>query len=176
VLKPEVHERLVLEIDRFAEDANITPDWIWRALEEPEGSPVPNWIRRFHFHRREGQFGLLFVGKKTTHAPIEERMAAIAGALTRNFVRARLMPLNPLLDAVHEGVVPDMSCLLVPNFFVGASDQAAWRTAVLHDCLLQRQSWGLQTVLYVSDLELAQENYGLGVATHLATYFAKTDA
>jgi hypothetical protein len=174
VLDPEVHDALVADIERFAEDANITPDWIWRPISESCGPGVQQWIRRFRFHAPEHTAGLLIVGGQP-HPPIEDQMAGIAGSLTRNFIRARVTTLNQLIDAVQEGVVPAMSCLLVPNFFAAGSSLPDWRIALLLDGLLHRNAQGLQTVLYAAEFEAMSQAYGSTLVQHLEAHYQRVE-
>ncbi len=165
VLDKAVHDRLVADMDRFARDANIQKRWIWTPLAETCGADEIDWVRRFKFHTAEGSAGLCYVGKSPAF-DMETRMAAIAGALTRNFIFARLMTLHELMQSVNDGDIPDMSCLLVPNFFVDKG-QPTWRTASLLDVLIARHTAGLQTVLYSADLIAMGKEYGNGLTRHI---------
>jgi hypothetical protein len=170
VLDPEAHERLVADIARYAEAAGITVDWLWKAVSETCGPDEVAWVKRFRFHPGEGCSGLVYVGKHPFPS-ILDRMSALAAVLTRNFIYARVMTLNHLLDAIHDGETPAMSCLLVPNFFTIAAEPAGWRLAVLLDGLLERHVQGLQTVLYVADLNAMSQAYGVALRHHLEDHF-----
>ena len=165
VLDKEVHGRLVADLDRFAAAANIQKRWVYTPLADTCGADEIDWVRRFKFHAGEGTAGLCYVGNDPSF-DMETRMAAIAGALTRNFIYARLMTLNELMEAVNAGDTPDMSCLLVPNFFA-AKGQPSWRTAPLLDVLIGRHSAGLQTVLYAADLVAMGKEYGAALTRHV---------
>ena len=172
VLDPEEHERMVADIARIARDANIRPEWIWARIEKHCTPGEIEWVRRFPFHCREGRAGLCLVGKHPEPG-IEDRMSAIAGALVRNFVRARLMTAHQVIEAADDGQPPEISCLLVPNFFPGKTEGAlpAWRLALLLDALLHRQLRGLQTVLYVNDLAALGKAYGMALRQHLEAHY-----
>ena len=93
----------------------------------------------------------------------------------RNFINARLMTINALLDAVQEGVIPDESCLLIPNLFVtkaSAATQQGWRAALLMDALVARHAAGLQTVLYASDMTSLGTHYGVEVKDHVESLYS----
>lgn len=173
VLDPDEHGRLVADIDHVARDANIQPHWIWTPLAEICSTAEIAWVRRFHFHKTEGISGLCYLGRDPD-PEVEDRMAAMAGALTRNYVRARIMTVNGLIEAADNGAVPDMSCLLIPNFFVekaAGGTQAPWRVSVLLDALLHRQTLGLQTVLYVSDMDAMGAEYGSALKRHVSAHY-----
>ena len=173
VLKPDVHGRLVADIDRIATEAGIQPYWISRPLAATCSEVEVEWVRGYRQHAAAGRSGLMLLGKWLDPDP-ETRMSALTGALTRNFVAAQLMPLNALLASANNGDVPVVSCLLVPNFFVVQTKGGVppWRVQVLLDTLLSRHAAGRQTVLYVSDLAGLTSEYGDAVRRHIEAHYA----
>lgn len=177
MLCPEAHGRLLPHLERFAREANITPDWIWRPLAQVCGADEIEWVCRFRFHRENGLYGLVYVGWNPA-PPVESRMAAIAGALIRNFICARVMVVHDLLDAAAEGAVPDTSCLLIPNFFIGKAqggDLPSWRVSLLLSALLERHAMGVQTVLYASDLDAMSVDYGAALTRHVKHHYVSLE-
>lgn len=170
VLDRDEHDRMVADIAKVARDANIRPEWIWARIELHCSPEEIEWVRRFPFHKAEGKAGLCLVGKHPEPG-IEDRMSAIAGALVRNFVRARLMTVHQVIEAVDSGQPPEISCLLVPNFFLGRSGLPAWRLGLMLDALLHRQLLGLQSVLYVADLDVMAKEYGLPTRKHILAHY-----
>ena len=172
VLDPMEHDRMVADIAKIARDANLRPEWIWARIEQHCSAGEIEWVRRFPFHAREGRAGLCLVGKHPEPG-IEDRMSAIAGTLVRNFVRARLLTVSQMITAVDAGQPPEMSCLLVPNFFLGKTEAsvADWRLALLLDGLLHRKLRGLQTVLYVTDLAALGKEYGMALRRHVERHY-----
>lgn len=171
VLDKEVHARLVADIENIAADAGILPHWIWTSLAATGGVAKKEgvWIKRFRFHSAHDKSGLVLSGK-FTELPVELHMAAIAGALTRNFIRAKVMSVNAFIDLVNDGNVPDMSCVLIPNFYVAKSlggHMPEWRVSVLLDGLMQRHAGGLQTVVGASGMDTLAADYGIAVQRHL---------
>jgi hypothetical protein len=170
VLTPEVHERLLPKLERFADEANILPDWIWTRLSQVCGPAEVDWVNRFKFHRGDKVSGLAYVGWNHD-PPIEDRMAAIAGALIRHFINARVMTVHRLINAASDSAVPDVSCLLIPNFFLGASDIRPWQVSLLFDALLHRHGLGVQTVIYASDLQAMGVEYGISLKRHVEKHY-----
>ena len=170
VLSREVHESLVPYLERFANDANIAPECIWTPLSAVCGPAEVDWVRRFKYHRADKVFGLAYAGW-SPDPPAEDRMAAIAGALIRHFICARVMTVHRLIDAANEGTVPDVSCLLIPNFFLDSSDIPPWRVSLLFDALLHRHALGVQTVVYASDLQAMGSQYGAALKCHVETHY-----
>jgi hypothetical protein len=146
------------------------PDWIWTPLGPVCGPAEVDWVDRFKFHPGDKVFGLAYVGWNPD-PPVEDRMAAIAGALIRHFINARVMTVHRLIDAANEGAVPDVSCLLIPNFFLGASDMPSWRVSLLFDALLHRHGLGVRTVVYASDLQAMGSRYGAALQRHIETHY-----
>ena len=174
VLVKDVHERLVMNLDHYASEAGIQPVWITRKLSDTCSKPVIEWTSKFKFHGPNGSGGLLLTGNDGNP---EDVCSAIAGCLTRNFVRCRVMTLNQLIAHANGDDVPDHTCLLVPNFHVeGAKTDkkgaaaAAWRVQSLLDALVARHTAGLQTVLYVADPAQMRDDYGEAMEKHLQSY------
>jgi hypothetical protein len=171
VLNPDVHERLVKELVDVCRDASIQPSWVWTALADTGASQAElEYVRRFKFHSREGLTGLALIGG----GPSEDRMAAMAGALIRNFIRPQVIPVLRLLEILEEGGTVDPTCLMIPNFFVGKAEAGAfpaWKVAKLYDLLLERHMTGMQTVIYVSDMKKMDAEYGGSIGAHIAAHF-----
>jgi hypothetical protein len=171
VLVPAVHERLVADIDKIAQDAAIAKEWIWSPIADTCGPQEVAWVKRFAFHSQEGTYGLCYTGNNLM---VADKMAAVAGALVRNFKRARLFTVNQVLDMLKDGQEPDCSCLLIPNFFFQKSEgghMSPWDTASLYDLLTARQLMGVQTVIYCSDVNALGKEYGLAFRSHVQNCF-----
>lgn len=174
VLKPEAHDRLVADIENISRDASIQPKWIWTPLAETVSAKEVEWVRRFRYHREEGSSGLCLMGTDADGG-VEDRMAAIAGALVRNFIRARVSTVGQLVERLSSGEpVPTSTCLLLPNFFIGKAMGAVladWKTALLFDAILERHLSGLQTVVYVSSMKSLRSEYGAAFEQHIQSNY-----
>lgn len=164
VLNKAVHGRLVADLETYAQDARIQPEAIWTPLAKMCGKEEIDYVRRFKFHRSEDTFGLAFIGK-APNVDIDGKMQAIAGALVRNFIRARVMVMTQLFDAIDEEGIPEMSALLLPNFHStnASGAKSSWKIANILDVLMHRRSLGLQTIIYTPDLDALGLDYGSGV-------------
>lgn len=162
-LKREHHARLVADLDSFARDAGIQPRWIYEPMPDMPDA-VETYLRRFKHHAAEGCAGLCFTKQSGLPLPPDQYMSAVAGFLVRNFVRARVMPLGSVIDAHASDTMPQLTALLIPNFFYPASEGgtvASWHVSALHDLLIARQVAGQQTIIFASDLTLLRKEYGL---------------
>ena len=166
VLQKAHHERLVAGIDGFARDAGIQPFWIWTPLAKTVSEAEIDYIRDFRKHKVEGLVqGLCYV---RTHdsGEVEKHMAALAGALVRNFIRARVLTLGNVLDHIARKEEIEATCLLIPNFHLSKLESgsiASWQTNGLYDLLVDRGQSGLQTVVYTSGLDSLRKDYGLAI-------------
>jgi hypothetical protein len=172
VLTPEKHAPLVARLDAVAADARIPAQVIWTAL--PALSETERtWIARFRQNRSNGTCGLLLTGENATLDPLT-RMGAIAGCLTRNYVRARVFPLHDVLSAVAAGEPVTATCLLIPDFATARKPekQPAWRLQHLTALLTDRWSDPhVQTVLYAPNLETVAVEYGAYVRDLLKSHY-----
>lgn len=171
VLHKEVHGRLVQDIAAHARDAAIQPHWIWQALSPVQfTSDEIQFIRRFRFHASEGCSGLLYIGSAGDLDP-EDRMSAIAGALLRNFVRARVSTASEVMADADKGDAPDVTALLIPNFYAKGQEKPKWKVGTMLDVLLTRRNAGLQTILHVSDMHGMSLLYGDVMTRHLEKHY-----
>ena len=176
VLQREHHDRLVADLDNFARDAGIQPRWIYEPLPKTVSADEIDYLRRFRRHIASGDVAGLCLTRKSGIKSIDQHMSALAGCLVRNFVRARVMTLGAVLDHLAAKDMPDLTCLLVPNFFHSAAEGgtiASWQVSALHDLLVARAAAGLQTILYASDLNLLGKEYGLALKGLIDAHYVK---
>lgn len=105
-------------------------------------------------------------------------MAAIAGALVRNFIRARVIYLTAIMDMLwnREDVVA--TALLIPNFYLSRGEGGGINkihTQPLHDLLVARGQEGLQTILYATSLDGLSRDYGTAFARLVEKNFLKVE-
>ena len=174
VLDLERHAALIANRDAIARDAGIPVHLLWQKLPAALTPVERDWLARFHRQRGEGRCGLLLTGEAPALDPLQ-RIGALAGCLSRNFVRARVVPLLDALEAVADGAPVAATCLLIPDFVPDRAvvrEAPAWRVAQLTALLTARWSTsGLQTVLYAPSLADAGREYGGFVADLLRNHY-----
>ena len=174
VLDPERHAQLIAQREEIARDAGIPVQFLWRKLPAALTAAERDWLARFHHHRTEGRCGLLLTGEAPALDPLQ-RIGALAGCLSRNFVRARVVPLLDALEAVAAGAPVAATCLMIPDFVperAAVREAPAWRVAQLTALLTARWSRAdLQTVLYAPSLADAGREYGGFVADLLRNHY-----
>jgi hypothetical protein len=163
VLTQETHERLVANLSGYAFDAGIQPHWIYQPLPKYVSGALKNYLLSFRRHHLGNISGLVILGQNE-NCNVDSIMSAMCGVLVRNFIRARVATLGTVLDMLPKGEMPDLSCLLIPNFYLtqpeGGGKLSPWQTQGLLDYLTYRSLHGLQTVLYATSLKGVGEDYG----------------
>lgn len=178
VLIPEVHSRLVQNLDQYARRANILDSMILNKMSNFACSKSEiEYMKAIKRMADKGVHGMVYHGKET--APVMTRMMAVAGACLRNFIDAKVVTLQELISDIKEGNPPDVTVLLVPNFFITRADGgkiAEWHIAELLGLLYSRMTKGQQTFLYVSDFDALRKTYGDPIANHLEKNFRSIPA
>ena len=178
ILDPARDERLVAGLAKFSRDAGIQPHWVWTSIKGVVGSEESNYLRAIRRHKAQGtRTGLCYVGSENA-SDISDRMCAVAGLLTRNYLRALVITAGVLLERVQAGDTPDQDCLLIPNFFLPKNDGggvAPWHVAMLYDVLLQRVASGQQTIVFVASMEGLAHQYGPSFAHLLKSRFLQIE-
>jgi hypothetical protein len=163
VLDPVFHERLVKDLARRCEAANILPEFVRRSAKPFLTAPELGWLQKYLQHPKEGR-GLVLTGHHTV--PPDIKFQAIAGALIRNFIDARVIPVHPLLSFVQDDELPDPTVLLIPNLYLVSQSKSFpdWMLHHLHDLLIQRRCSGKPTVVYVENLTKMEQAFGRVIA------------
>lgn len=169
VLDPVRHKRLLDDFDHICSVANTPSKYVRESMVGICDSVEIDWVVNFRLYRSLFP-GLLLAGKPQA----EERCMAIAGALVRNFIDARVVTLSTLLDAAEKGNAPDPTVMVIPNLYVSSYGKTlpAWKVASVYDLLLARWTAGKPSVLAVEHLQGLQQAYGLAFAQHLQNYKA----
>lgn len=180
VLNPEVHGRLVNDIENVAHRAGIPITMVWTSATEYCDEPELDYTRHLTQHALEGRYGLLYTGKKFGKGvtPISMRMMALAGACVRNYIDARVMTVQDVLALVKKDVPLTCTVLLIPNFFLSKEQGGnipSWQVSGLLSLLLNRMAAGLQTYVYIDDLSDMAAQYGEVFREHFATYFVRAE-
>jgi hypothetical protein len=180
VLDGEKHRRLIARREEFAKDARITTNFIWEPLPAKFSERERHWLQKFKSHRTNGHSGLVVTGVCEDVDPLT-RFGRMAGFLTRNCVRARVFPLNEVVDTLNEGGTIEATCLLIPDFVIDVKDKSAiknWRIQQLTQMLIDRWSAGglTQTVLYAPTVASIKNEYGAYVTGLIKNHYLHVSA
>jgi len=178
VLDPERHERLINQIESVSSAANIPISMLWTSMKSFCNHEEIKFVTNLRGHEAIGVYGFAYVGDEG-EVLVLNRMMAVTGACLRNFVNARVMPLHEVLQGIKKHDLDQPTVLLIPDFFMGkkeGSNIADWQVSGLLSLLFTRQTLGLQTFVYVSNLQELGLAYGPAFRKHIETNFVRTSA
>lgn len=170
VLDKERHQRLLMDADSVCETANIPRTMLERSARDFCGAVELDWLINYPARVHDGR-NLLLTGEQSPGP--EVKMMAIAAALLRNFIDARVVPLNTLLQILESNDPFEPTVLLVPNLYVrgGGRTLPAWKMQRAYDLLLQRRVSGRLSVVYVESMAALKSEFGLVFAQHLEDHY-----
>jgi hypothetical protein len=171
----DAHARLIADAPSICRIAGVPWAMVEKSATEYLPGPELDFLRRYPHHLRAGK-GLLLTGK---HKPgPDTKLQAMGGAFLRNFIDARVMTVQALLD-IHdeEGSFPDPTVLLIPNLHVVQKGKAltAWMNQLLYDLLVTRRTSGRMTIAYVESLEALGTAFGSLFRQHLEDNYIVVD-
>jgi hypothetical protein len=172
VLDAVRHSRLIQDLDHVCSVANVPRSFVHRSMKLFCDADEIDYVVNFRLYR-EHKAGLVMVNKTNP----DTRCMAICGALVRNFIDARVIPLNTLLDMIEAKDVPEPTVMIIPNLFVSQVGKAlpAWKIQAVYDLLLTRFTQNRPTVVAVESMTGLQSAYGLAFAQHLQAHYKLAD-
>lgn len=175
VLDKAYHARIMADAESLCEIANIPRSMLQHSAKEYCAPKEIDWLVNYPVMKDSGR-GLVLVGEH--HPGPETKMMAMAGALLRNYIDARVVPLNTLLTSIEKGYPLDPTVMLIPNLFVkyGGKTLPSWQMQQVYDLLLQRHVAQRPTVLYVEDLNALEIAYGQVLAQHIRDNYTVSGA
>lgn len=160
------HARLFADIALYARLAGIRKEWIWEPLGDRVGENERKWVSHFKGHADRGTCGILWLG-----APPAQQMPAVVGALTRNFIDARLRTVEEL---VEDGTgAAGATALFISDFCLSDSPLTPSTRQAVTSILLRRATASQQTGLYAVSLLSIQKAYGDAVAALIEESYLK---
>jgi hypothetical protein len=182
LLLDEKHALVWDRRDEFIADANIPLKWLYTSIS--------NEFERDYVHRARphtsscGQcpkliedeiWGLCYAGKDFS-PPVMTRMSSLTGVCLRNFIQARIVPMNRLITDIENGENHWISVVAIPDFHSGLNQIPAWKATRVYSWLLDRWTRELQTVIGVLDIEQMTKDWGLSIWQHIESYFEMVTA
>lgn len=155
-----VHGELIRDAGMYSRLAGIRKEWFWQPLAAHVGANEIQFISSYHRLRDRGVRGLLYLGASNG---VNDRMQALAGALVRNFVDARVRPTSQAITRIgpiEESPPAACSVLFLPDLCMGPGDQPDWFVREATALLMEREAAGKQTIAYIRSLELVKRVYG----------------
>lgn len=159
VLDAKEHSRIIADFERVCTTAGVQGHFLYESMLHYCGPVEVDWVKKFWTYKAQGISGLVLHGVPRP----DTRCQSMAAALVRNYVDARVIPLNTMIDHTQNGNAPaSPTVLLIPNLFMSAMGKnlPAWRIQAIYDVLLERSTKGKPTVVYVEDLKGLVTVYG----------------
>lgn len=173
ILDRTVHARLLQDIERVAEIANVPVHMLHFSMKNYCSASEIEWVKQFNTHVKEETAGYCMT--KVDDPSI--RMQAMTAALLRNFIDARVVTVETMLEWAEEDDPPIPTVLLVPNFSIVLKGDSfpSWKVQKLYDILMTRYVSGKQTVVYIESLSTLAKNYGQQFAEFIKTRWVHED-
>lgn len=173
LLDKTYHDRLLADLERITLKAGVPPDYVWSRLSDYCPAEDGQWLRAV---KRGSTQGLAFVGGKGKkfNPPVEDKMMAMTGACLRNYIDARMMPVQEVIHALKDDSMPHPTVLLIPNFCLDKGDGgniAQWEISSLLGMLYTRMARNLKTVIYVGSMTALEANYGEAFKAHINAHY-----
>lgn len=169
ILSKEYHGRLLEDIERYASVANVRVSMVHEPMSKYCPPEEVKWFKNIMLHRDTGVAGLCLTGLAKGY-PVETRMMAMAAALLRNYVDARVLTTITLLEEHKAGEVEDPTVLLIPNFYSeysGGKTNMNWQVNVMQDLLMRRFVEQKLTIIYVQSIEGLKAGYGENIGAFI---------
>lgn len=170
-LNPDVHHRLVVELDKYTALANVPARFIYQSATNFCQPFEIEWAKKIASHIEDGDYGLMFNDKCKD---LDDRLYGLAGLLIRNFVDARVYTVQYILDMLADSDEIEGRVIIIPNFFLMKSmggSLPAWKISSLLGFLMERYSKGLPTIVYIQQLNHMGEEYGKAFKDHIENHF-----
>lgn len=175
LLDAKEHSRIIADFERVCTTAGIQGHFLYESMTKHCGPVEVDWVKKFWKYRAEGVPGLALIGVSRP----DTRCQSMAAALVRNFVDARVIPLNSLIESTSNGNhPPSPTVLLIPNLYMaamGGKNLTAWRVQAMYDLLLERSTKSKPTVTYIEDLKGLVSVYGEPFRDFLSRFTAVTE-
>jgi hypothetical protein len=170
VLDTVVHARLIDNLDSIAHTAKVPVHMLHKSAKTYLNKGEVDWLARFRAHKASGKAGLCLMGEGQN---AEVKMMAMAAALIRNFIDARVVTLGSMRNEAGEFAPPNPSVLLVPTFCVSFDGKplATWQVQELYSMLVDRMAAGKMTVLYVVNWKMLRAQFGPTVTEFVQNNF-----
>lgn len=170
-LKPDIHLRLVVDMDRYVALANVPARFIYQSAKEFCEAFEIEWAKKLASYIEDGDYGLMFTDKCKD---LDNRMYGIAGMLIRNFIDARVYTVQHILDLLKDGDDIEGRVIIIPNFFLMKSMGGSipeWKISSLLGFLMERYAKGLPTILYIQNLNSLDGEYGKAFRDHIENHY-----
>jgi hypothetical protein len=174
LIDESAHTQLLADISGYTRTAGIPEHFVWTSINKYCGKDEIEYVATIKdsLTNRDGEvIGMVYLGD-VGGAPVNERMMSIAGVCLRNYINAKVMTVQAVLESMKANQMPtNVSVLLIPNFYDKDCQIAKWQVSDLLGMLYQRQQEGKHTILHISSMKELESEYGKSFKNHLRGKF-----
>jgi len=172
ILLPETHHNLVDQLDEVAKAARIAPYWISSVSMTAINCTAAEleYAAGFRQWKDSNVAGAIYFGSLDS---FQDRMNAMCGALIRNFINARMVPVKTICTRIKSKQDIEGTAIFIPNFLVGENqyEWADWDKSGFYDWLYQRNMEGKQTILGSKSMKAVKSMFGDSLYEYVANHF-----
>lgn len=162
------HELLLADLGHWSRQAGIPESFVFSSIHKYCDKAAELEYVESLLDPNIDVIGMMYTGK-IGGASINDRMMAIAGVCLRNYINAKVMTVQDVIQSLKDNTMPSPTVLLIPNFFMSSKKGhiAEWQVSGLLGMLYKRQQEGKQTVLYLSNKKELEAEYGESFTAHM---------
>src|SRR4051812_28541661 len=128
------HARIIADFEKVCSVAGLQGKFLYESMKKTCDEAEVDWVTNFWKYKADGCAGLVLEGVLRP----DSRCQAICAALVRNYIDARVIPFNTVVDLYEAGMMSSPTVLLIPNLFIAATGKnlPAWKIQIIYDLLL----------------------------------------
>jgi len=164
-LDASYHARLIEMMDDVCRMANIQRQYVTTPAAQFCSEAEVAWLQRYR-DDNISRMGLVITRR---HNPIAV-MAAMTGALIRNYIDARVQLTHELIDMDPR----EITVIAVPNFYLHSANAGAvakWEAPLILEWLYARYNAGKKCILYVESMQALRNEYGNAIFDFLVNNY-----
>lgn len=169
VLSVEAHWQLVPQIKMLAEQAGIPEYYIYHTAQKILIAEEIDYVANWRSLPAKAFAGAVFLKSDENYI---EKMHCIVGLMLRNYMDARYITLQDLVERLklHEPITSRLFC--IPNFAMAeGSEIARWERSDVISFLLNCHANGVQVIVGADNKLQIEKQYGSVIATHVSNHF-----
>ncbi len=154
ILDPEYHGRLIETLDDVLRQANVQRQFVINTASNWCTPAEIAWLSSI----RDPELSKSGLVLSRRHNPLAT-MAAMTGALLRNYIDCRVILTRELMEMQPR----EVTVVAVPNFYLHSSNAgkvAAWESPLVLEWLYARFNADKKCILYVENMDALRAEYG----------------
>lgn len=175
VLHYDIHNRMVMNLEFYAVESGIPMHYLYSKCKHLLLPCDLAYLASWRDFQDKEIVGAFFTKQSEKYI---ERMYAIVAIMLRNLIDAKFITIQALVSSLKNNQAINSKVVCIPNFCLTkkkGGDVASWELSSIVGWLLERQSRGQQTIIYVDNPKLIEEQYGVVVSNMCSNYMCPLD-